>query len=43
MGTAFALMEIESMGKGRVLGRVPDAREVKNRAEAAAELDHAGA
>jgi hypothetical protein len=31
------------MGKGRVLGRVPDAREVKNRAEAAAELDHAGA
>src|SRR5262245_30997328 len=31
------------MGKGRVLGRVPDAREVKNRAEADAELDHAGA
>jgi len=31
------------MGKGRVLGRVPYDREVKNKAEAAAERDHAGA
>ena len=29
------------MGKGRVLGRVPDDREVKERAEPAAERSHA--
>ena len=40
-GTAFALMWIEYMGKGRVLGRVPGDREVKNRTEAAAQRNHA--
>jgi len=43
MGTAFALMELESMGKGRVLERMPDEREVTKGDEAARQPQRAGA
>jgi hypothetical protein len=35
-------MEIESIGKGRVLGRVPGDREVKRGSKAAAQRNQAG-
>ena len=45
MGTALALalMEIESMGKGRVPGSMPDEREVTKGDEAARQPQRAGA
>jgi len=42
MDTAIALREIESMGKGRVLGRVPGDCDVTKGSESAAQRNHAG-